>query len=276
MPLTLDRQNAYRARYADLHPGWRPATVVYEALVRAALALDQRPTLLDMGCGRGGVLEQLAEPVNELTGVDHWPIGIDPDFDSLREHRLLDLTRAVALADAIPLQAASVDVAISAWVLEHLPDPVRTFREVGRVLRPGGAFVFLAPNKNSPAALVNRVLHPLQDVLVPLLYGRAEADTFPVVYRANTRSQIAGLAEAAGLTLETFHAIDDPTYFAFNEPLFWLSRQVTRLLPASQAVHIVGVCRKPPQGDSHPALSAQNDRQATMDASKRFTKRNGA
>ena len=30
MPLTLDRQNAYRARYAALKPGWQPATAVYE------------------------------------------------------------------------------------------------------------------------------------------------------------------------------------------------------------------------------------------------------
>lgn len=239
MPLTLDRQNTYRARYADLHPGWQPATLVYETLVRTALdQADQTPILLDIGCGRGGVLEQLAGT------TAHRPVGVDPDFESVFDHRLPDLRRAVALADAIPLEPESVDVAISAWVFEHLPDPLRTFREVSRVLRPGGAFIFLAPNKNSPAALLNRVLHPLQEVLVPRLYGRAEADTFPVVYRANTHNQIAKLAQSSGLRVAAFHYIEDPTYFAFNEPLFWLSRQVTRLLPASQAVHIVGVCRK--------------------------------
>lgn len=238
MPLTLDRQNAYRARYAVMHPGWQPATARYEALIRRTLAAHDHPRLLDLGCGRGGVLEQLADL------PDVRPLGLDPDYASLAEHRLPHLQRAAATAEAIPLAPASVDVVISAWVLEHLPDPARTFREIGRVLRPGGAFIFLAPNRNSPIALLNRVLRPLQSALVPRLYGRAEADTFPVVYRANTRQQIASLARAYGMTLERFHYVDDPTYLAFNDALFWLSVQAGRLLPESAAVHIVGLCRR--------------------------------
>ena len=238
MPLTLDRQNTYRARYARLRPGWQPTTAVYERLIREALARYDRPALLDLGCGRGGVLEQLVD----VPGGPHF--GLDPDFESLAEHRLPGLPRMVAPADAVPLQAGSVDVVISAWVLEHLPTPEITFAEVARVLRPGGVFVCMAPNRNSPIALLNRVLHPLQSQLVPRLYGRAEADTFPVVYRANTRMQVAALAGGAGLRLEAFHLIDDPTYLAFNDALFWLNCRISALLPEQAAVHFVAVCRK--------------------------------
>lgn len=238
MSLTLDRQNAYRARYARLRPGWQPATAVYEATIRVALEGRERPVVLDVGCGRGGVLEQLAN----LDGPR--PLGIDPDFASLAGHRLPDLRRAVATAEAIPLPGAAVDVVIAAWVLEHLPAPERAFAEAARVLRPGGVFICLAPNRHSPIALLNRALLPLQRWLVPRLYGRAEADTFPVVYRANTRRQVAALARAAGLRLAAFHAIDDPTYLAFNDALFWLSRQAARLLPEAAAIHFVAVCAK--------------------------------
>lgn len=237
MPLTLDRQNAYRARYARLRPGWRPATAVYEGLIREALA-HGGGRLLDLGCGRGGALEQ-------LTDAGHlWPLGVDPDYASLAEHRLPGLPRAVATAEALPLRAGAVDVVIAAWVLEHLPDPARTFREVGRVLRPGGAFVFVAPNRNSLIAWATRLLRPLQKVLVPRLYGRAGADTFPVAYRANTGRQIGALARQGGMRLEALHTIEDPTYLAFNEALFWLSVQVARLLPRAAGEHLVGVCRK--------------------------------
>lgn len=238
MPLTLDRQNAYRARYARLQSGWQPATTVYERLIRQALQASDQPRLLDLGCGRGGVLEQLVD----VAGLE--AVGIDPDRESLAEHRLIHLPRMVAGAEAVPLQASSVDVVISAWVLEHLPNPDITFAEVARVLRPGGVFVCMAPNRNSPIALLNRVLHPLQSQLVPRLYGRAEEDTFPVVYRANTRTQIAALADGAGLRLAAFHAIDDPTYLAFNDLLFWLNCQVSRVLPEGAAVHFVAVCQK--------------------------------
>jgi len=236
MPLSLDRQNAYRRRYAALRPGWRPATEQYEALIRQYLRPGMR--VVDLGCGRGGVLEQLGPAADR-------PLGLDPDLRSLVEHRLPDLPRAVASADAIPLPAASVDLALSSWVLEHLPDPARTFREVARILRPGGAFVFVAPSAHSPAALLNRALHPLQARLVPRLYGREESDAFPVMYRANTRRQIEALARAAGLECRAFHHVEDPTYFAFHPLIFRLNAALVRALPRGMYEHIVAAYAKP-------------------------------
>src|SRR5258706_7816481 len=107
MTLSLDQQNTYRARYRARRPGWQPATEVYETLIRERL----RPGMcvLDLGCGRGGVLEQLGEAVSK-------PIGLDPDPESLREHRLPNLPRAVARAEALPLCDGSVDILTCSWV----------------------------------------------------------------------------------------------------------------------------------------------------------------
>jgi ubiquinone/menaquinone biosynthesis C-methylase UbiE len=227
--------NEYRARYAAMHPGWQPATARYEALIRERLRPGMR--VLDLGCGRGGVLEQLGETVS-------YPLGLDADLRSLREHRLPDLPRAASSADALPLRAESIDLVLSSWVLEHLPDPARTFGEAARVLRLGGAFIFLTPGALSPAALINRILHPLQTRLVPLVYGRQEADTFPVAYRANSRGRIERLAREAGLAVERVEMIKDPTYFAFRPALFRISAALAGVLPGWMAEHVVGVCVK--------------------------------
>ncbi|MFQ3534708.1 MAG: class I SAM-dependent methyltransferase [Aggregatilineales bacterium] len=232
MALSLEKQNRYRAQYRKRHPSWQPATEVYEGLIRAALRLDS--AVLDVGCGRGGVLEQLGEAVA-------LPCGVDPDLASLREHRLPNLQRAAALADALPFRAASFDLLLCSWLFEHLQAPEQTFREFMRVLKPKGRLIFITPNANSLVAMLSRLLRPLQRYLVPRLYGRAEADTFPIYYRANTPRALARLAERVGGSLEQLQRIPDPTYLAFTPFLFRLSCRLAAITPP---VHLVGMLRK--------------------------------
>jgi SAM-dependent methyltransferase len=233
--LTLNRQNAYRDRLRSLWPGWRPATEVYEAAVRRYLIPGTR--LLDAGCGRGGVVEQVA-------GEEIILAGIDPDRRSLVEHRLPPkrMARAVARLEAIPFAAGSFDLVVSSWVLEHLVEPVTAWHEIRRVLRPDGHLVVLTPNLRHPVTWLNLVLaqsKPLQGALIPRLYGRAEEDAFPVCYRTNSVSQIERLAAHAGLAPVVIRTIADPTYLAFSEPLFELSCRLERLMPVAAGVHIV-------------------------------------
>lgn len=233
--LSLERQTAYRDQLRSLQPGWRPATEVYEATIRPYL----RPglELLDAGCGRGGVVEQLAADLGPM-------IGVDPDFPSLVGHRLpsAKLLRATAFLEHLPFGAASFDLAISSWVLEHLPRPAPVFSELARVLRPGGHLITLAPNGWHPVSMLNRLLariEPLQARLVPRLLGRAREDAFPAWYRANTVGRLSQLAAEAGLVPVKIQTVSDPTYLALSPALFQLSRALERLLPARAGVHIV-------------------------------------
>jgi hypothetical protein len=111
------------------------------------------------------------------------------------------------------------------------------------VLRPPGHFVFLTPNLRNPLLALNRLgrlLPQLQRRLVPRLYGRGEADTFPVQYRANTASAIRALAARTGLQVADLRVIPDPTYLAFNPFMFRVSALSDRLLPRGWGVHLLG------------------------------------
>jgi ubiquinone/menaquinone biosynthesis C-methylase UbiE len=54
----------------------------------------------------------------------------------------LDVDGRVADAESIPYDDASFDLVVGHAVLHHVPDVEQAFREVLRVLRPGGRFVF--------------------------------------------------------------------------------------------------------------------------------------
>ncbi len=80
----------------------------------------------------------------------------------------------------------------------------------------------------------------MQRLLVPRLYGRSEADTFRVRYRANTPGQLRRLAAEAGFRVASLEAIADPSYLAFNPFFFEMSVVFERLLPAGLGVHLLG------------------------------------
>jgi SAM-dependent methyltransferase len=236
--LPLSRQNQYRERYKRLRPGWRPSGEVFEALVRARFAPGQR--VLDVGCGRGGVIELLWREAGLA-------VGVDPDRASLREHRA-PIRRVCALGEALPLAADQFDLALALWVLEHAPRPETLLGEAHRALRPGGRLLFLTPNARHPLLLFNRfswAFPAVQRLLVPRLYGRAEADTFRVRYQANTLPRLRTLAAQAGFSVAELRTISDPTYLAFNGPLFRLSILLEGLLPPGLHVHILGDFQKP-------------------------------
>ncbi|HSS62179.1 MAG TPA: class I SAM-dependent methyltransferase [Candidatus Limnocylindrales bacterium] len=235
MPLLpLDAQNEYRDRYSRLRPGWRPSGDQLEAIVRGYVTLDSN--VLDLGCGRGGVAEVIWRDVRLAAGVD-------PDLASLTEHRAAGMPVVRGIGENLPFANDSFDLVVSVWVLEHLVDPLGTFIEVRRVLRPGGHFVFLTPNLLNPLMVVNRIgkaLPGLQRRVVPRVYGRDEADTFPVQYRANTGRDIKTYARGSGLRVQELRVVSDPTYLAMNGVLFSASVMSERLMPKGWGVHLLG------------------------------------
>jgi SAM-dependent methyltransferase len=236
LPLTL--QNSYRERYRAIRPGWRSSGDQLEALVRSHLTPESR--VLDLGCGRGGVVELFWREVKVAA-------GLDPDTASLAWHRAPGMPVIRGVGEGLPFVSESFDLIVCLWVLEHLKEPLTTMREVQRVLRPGGHFVFVTPNLSNPVMLLNRIgkaLPALQRRMVPKLYGRRERDTFRVQYHANTVNAIRTLASTVGLQVAELRAVPDPTYLALNGLMFRASVLSERLMPQGWGVHLLGDLEK--------------------------------
>jgi SAM-dependent methyltransferase len=217
-----------------MRPGWQSSGDQLEAQVRALLTPDSR--VLDLGCGRGGLVELVWRDVKLAA-------GLDPDTPSLSEHRAPGMPVLRGVGEHLPFAGDSFDIVVSVWVLEHVKEPLKVLREVARVLRPGGHFIFLTPNLRNPLVAMNRIgkaLPLLQTQLVSRFYGRREADTFPVQYRANTARTIQSLAGASDLRVVELRVVPDPTYLALNGLMFRTSVFAERLMPKGWGVHLLG------------------------------------
>ncbi len=243
LPTKPDRLERFRRRYADFRTGWVPATALYQQWITERLAKEDRndvkshgdDRILDLGCGRGGIVERLGDRGN-------W-IGSDPDIASLREHRLPTLVRCCALSEQLPFETGQFDLVTSSWVLEHVTAPEATFSEIARILRPGGSFIFLTPNAKHPLPRLSKGLarmNRIQRRIVTRVYGRTAEDTFPVAYQANTHADIAQHAIHAGLYLKRLRWIEDPSYFSWNSTTFRIAVGFCSLLPTTWKVHLVG------------------------------------
>jgi ubiquinone/menaquinone biosynthesis C-methylase UbiE len=157
--------------------------------------------VIDLGCSTGYLLEDLrhAIPDAHLIGVDLVAGGLRKAHENVPDAELLQ-----ADACALPLQAASVDAAVSANLLEHVPDDERALAELFRILRPGAR-----------AAIV-----------VPVGPGNYDYyDRFLGHERRYARRELARKGQAVGLELlEDIH-LGAPLY-----PAFWAVKQRNRRL----------------------------------------------
>lgn len=236
--LNLSKQEALRERYKALNPGYQPSLEVYTEWLSSLVTAQTR--LLDAGCGPGGL-------VKEYVGVAERVVGVDRYAATFQEPAEIS-TLVGSDLDRLPFSSASFDVITCSWVLEHLRNPQAVFAEVTRVLKPGGHFLFITPNKLNYVVRLRQLMpNNLGRRATRAIYARDEDFINPTYYRANSFGAIDRLARAAGLHNVRFEHIGDPTYLAFNEALFRASlfaeRLIDRFAPRTR-VHLVGMYAK--------------------------------
>jgi len=114
---------------------WAPVLVRLTGPLLAALPLAAAQRVLDVGTGSGGHLSTLQSAAPGAT-----LFGVDIALGMLQEAKRRANARFVCLdASALVFRPASFDVAISTFILQHVPDPAGVFREILQALKPGGA-----------------------------------------------------------------------------------------------------------------------------------------
>jgi SAM-dependent methyltransferase len=188
----------------------------YEALVMKLVRVSQ--AWLDVGCGRylfpnnPGLARVLVQECPVVVGVDGDATVEENQFVHQAIQCNIETFRPDQTFDLVTLR----------MVAEHVADPKAALESIRRLTRPGAKVVVFTINRWSPVSVVA--------YLVPFRFHHAfkrffwkteHKDTFPVVYRLNTRKALARRFEEAGFKECFFTYLDDcRTLHRFRIPHF--------------------------------------------------------
>lgn len=186
--------------------GWDKAVTDYEAGWKDSLALVQKQLLktanakrgedvLDLACGTGLVTFPLAEAI----GPDGLLVATDISEKMVEELEAVAHAIRVSNIEAIRadgesfdmLRDHSFDLVTCALGLMYFPEPMNTFKQSLRVLKPGGRAVFAVWGARKNCGWAD---------IFPIVDARVASEVCPMFFRMGTGSVMANELKEAGFT----------------------------------------------------------------------------
>jgi ubiquinone/menaquinone biosynthesis C-methylase UbiE len=133
------------------------------AALRGEALSHVKGNVLEIGFGTGLNLAHYRQAVFSVTTVDP-----NSGMGRLAQKRIaasaIPVDRRVASGEELPLANESFDCVVSTWTLCSIPEVNRALREIHRVLKPGGSFVFLEHGLSDDPRIQRwqRRLNPIQ------------------------------------------------------------------------------------------------------------------
>jgi SAM-dependent methyltransferase len=206
-------QQSYLRRFYDPAAGWVDGTQEFFAMCREAVLPGSK--ILEIGSGPSNDTSRFLATIGEVHGLD--PDPAVRDNDALATAMILE-------GDAFPSESGAFDACVSNYVVEHVSDGPGHLREVARILKPGGRYLFRTPNRFHYVALVSAATPQWFHELVANRLRNLEPeahDPYPTRYQLNSRWTVQAAAATAGLEIETLRFVEkEPSYSMSSRLLF--------------------------------------------------------
>ena len=186
---------------------------------------------LDLGAGRGNV-----EQMNFL-GIAKFVAGIDPEEEVFANPYLDEAKQMDLKTGVIPYDDSTFDIVFSNNVMEHVQHPRIVFDEVRRVLKPGGLFLSKTPNRRHYVPTLARLTPTRFHKYYNKLRGRDSSDTFPTVYKLNSKGAVNKLSRETGFLVKRIQFVEGrPEYLRLTALTYLFGLTYERLVNSIDAL----------------------------------------
>jgi 2-polyprenyl-3-methyl-5-hydroxy-6-metoxy-1,4-benzoquinol methylase len=195
--------------------------------------------LLEIGCGRGGFSIWLASrhpAPAAICAADFSPVAVAKGAERARALAVPALRWEVGDIQALAHPDGTFDTVISCETVEHVPDPARALRQLGRVLRPGGRLFLTAPNYLGTFGLYRGYLR---------LRGRRFTEEGQPINHFTTTPGLLRWVRAAGLRVTAVDGVGHYAHVPRRAPVRIHALDRARALTRWIALHALVVAEKP-------------------------------
>lgn len=157
-----DQYDDPKYNYQDYWAGREYEHAAEEMAINRLLKGQHFKHAVDVGGGYGRLSLFLTQFADKVTLAEPSQQQLDIAKMYLRDS--LKVERKLLQAADLKMPKASVDLALVVRVLHHLPDPMTEFKEIARVLKPGGTFILEFAND---AHFLNRLRYAARGKRIP-------------------------------------------------------------------------------------------------------------
>jgi ubiquinone/menaquinone biosynthesis C-methylase UbiE len=216
--MKIPKETSTNPAYEPADELWQKHMALFDETVMKGK--NSNGIFVDGGCGQERFVERYADYFRHCIGMD---VNIEKRHVSKGNVHFIKSN-----LEHIPLKSACTDILLTNFVLEHLSEPRKVFKEISRVLKDDGLFISWTPNANSPAGVIIRLLP--YSMVKSLKKGLASGDSsYPTYYRANTPSTLDSLLEDAGFRRIRIEMIDGVFYLSRFQLIRWFHRVFIKL-----------------------------------------------
>jgi len=197
----------------------------FGSLLFEHLELLRNITILDLGCGTGFPMFELADRFGrscQVTGLDVWKEALDRARSKLQTYKLPNVQLVEADGAAMPFSDAHFDLIVCNLGLNNFADPASVLAECFRVAKPAGRVVFTTNIQGHMQEFYAVFRQTLVQIGKPEYLERLEQNEA----HRGTKASLSGLLEQAGFAI--IKAIEDRFQVSYLDGNALLNHTLTK------------------------------------------------